>query len=343
MTLTALRAHRRWALAALALAVAAAAMAAGTATEHGEARGTPPSPISELRIEGPKRNLLPETWYVTGTEQLRRARGNACKRRKGRIEVPGATALGITETAARTSRDLPPVRVRPDDFGLFVCEIGGLVGRPFDDPDGFSGWVYWLDFAGGTQAAENEMLAGGERVLWAFSDFGSANRNTGGALELDGVPAYDADGTFTVEVSAHGFDGTPSPLAGARIRGAEDVTDNGDGTYQVTVGNGFTTLFARHRPDIASNQITVCVRASAAACPAAHGRTIVGSGSGDVIDGTAGWDEVTSRGGDDTVRIHADGGRDTVHCGAGDDEVIVLDGDTDDEIDPSCEEVTPAS
>jgi hypothetical protein len=334
------RAQRRTTLAAL---IALAAIAAGATADAGRARGLPPSPLSQLRLEGPKANIEPGAWYVTGDESIRRSRGNRCKHRDGVIEVPGATALGIAETAAKASNKLPPLRVRPDDFGLFVCEIGGLVGRPFDDPRGFSGWTYWVDFAGGTQAAENEAVADGESVLWVFADFGEANRNTGGALELIGVPAYDADGEFTVQVVSHAFDGTPTPLAGAKIKGAESVADQGDGEYEVTVGNGFTTLYAKHKPDIASNPVEVCVRPESTSCPDAHGRVIVGSTGDDVMEGAEGWDEIRARGGADEIRIHSGGGRDEVDCGGGEDEVVVLDGDTDDAIADNCEEVVTAS
>lgn len=334
--------RRTHAGAALAALLALSAITAGITAESGQARGVTASPISELRIEGPTRNVLPGTWYVTGDESVRRSRGLKCRHTDGREDVPGPTALGIAETASRTDPDLPPMRVRRDDFGLFVCELGGRVGRPFDHPDGFSGWTYWLDFAGGTQSAENEILDGGDRVLWVFSDFGDANLNTGDALELSGVPAYDADGTFPVEVTSHSFGGVGVPLAGATIKGAESVQDLGGGSYEVAVGDGFTTLFARHRPDIASNALDVCVRASAANCPSEHGRDIVGSPAGDGIAGTPGWDRIRSAGGDDEIEI-IDGGRDTVNCGGGEDTVTVLFGDADDELAGNCEEIIPAS
>ncbi len=207
MGITVRRAHAGKALAAL---LALSAIAAGVTAESGRAARGIAAFTSELRIEGPKGNILPGAWYVTGDESIRRSRGLKCRHTDGREEVTGANALGIAETASRQDPSLPPVRVREDDFGLFVCELGGLIGRPFDHPDGFSGWTYWVDFAGGTQAAENEVLGGDDRVLWAFSDFGDANLNTGNALELGEVPAYDADGTFEVQVLSHTFGGTPS-------------------------------------------------------------------------------------------------------------------------------------
>jgi hypothetical protein len=241
-------------LAALASVAAALAAAAGSPATAGPAKVQ-----AELRIEGPRGNLIPGRKYTTGTERVKRSKGLGCKHRKGKVKVPGATALGIAETASDELRKLPPVRVRPDDFGLFVCEIGGFIGRPFDDPEGFSGWTYWVNYAGGTQAAELQTLEEGDEVLWVFADFGERNINTGDALELTDVPKTDADGTFTVEVLSHTFDGTPTPLAGAKIKGADDVEDLGGGEYEVTVGAGRSTLYAKHKPDIPSNQEKVVV------------------------------------------------------------------------------------
>jgi Ca2+-binding RTX toxin-like protein len=327
-------ARRRWAFAMLAAAAAIAA--AVLTTDRGAARGAT-SALAQLRIEGPKGNLDPGTWYVTETERLKRSRGLGCKRRKGTIEAPGATALGIAETAADASKNLPPIRVRPDDFGLFVCEIGGFVGRPFDDPRGFSGWTYWVDFAGGTQAAELEELADGEQVLWVFADFGKRKLNTGGALELSGVPPSDADGTLTVEVAKHDFGGAGTPVTGAKIKGAESVEDLGEGLYEVTVASGFTTLWAKKGKNIPSNQVDACVRANPANCPEAHGRTIVGGTGADDLSDTAGWDVIRGRGGSDVISL-ASGGRDEVNCGGGDD--VVTGAGDDDQVAASCEEVT---
>jgi hypothetical protein len=246
-------------LAALASLAAAILAATGSPAAGAPVKGAPVKVEAELRIEGPKGNLVPGRTYSTGTERVKRSKGLGCKHRDGKIKVEGPTALGIAETASDESRKLPPVRVRPDDFGLFVCEIGGLIGRPFDDPEGFSGWTYWVNYAGGTQAAELETLSDGDQVLWVFSDFGEKNINTGDALELTGVPTTDADGEFTVEVVGHAFNGSPTPLAGAKIKGAEDVEDLGGGEYAVTVGNGRSTLYAKHKPDIPSNQEKVVV------------------------------------------------------------------------------------
>src|SRR5687768_14824399 len=95
--------------------------------------------LAELRVEGPGETLDPGTWYVTGTERIRKSRSSdACIRRDGRFRFPGPTALGIAQTGAGHREALRQVRVRLDEAGFFVCEIGSVRGRPFTHPDGFA-------------------------------------------------------------------------------------------------------------------------------------------------------------------------------------------------------------
>lgn len=258
MKITAPGARRRVSIAILAGLVALGAALAASAGSP--AAGTPAKVKAELRIEGPKRALDRGTTYRTGTERIKRSKGLRCKHRRGRVRVPGATALGILKTASERKKRLRPVRVRTDDFGLFVCEVAGIIGRPFDHPRGFSGWTYWVNYAAGTQAAELQTLQPGDQVLWVFSDFGKRNINTGDALELTGVPETDPDGRFRVQVVSHAFDGTPSPRPGARIKGAKRFRHLGGGTYRVRVGKGRSTLYAKRKPDIPSNRERVVVK-----------------------------------------------------------------------------------
>jgi hypothetical protein len=230
------------------------------------------------------------------------------------------------------------VRVRLDEAGYFVCEIGSIVGRPFTDPAGFAGWSYWLDFVFGSESADLVDLDDGDRVMWVYGDFGSSMVNTGNALELRRVPARSGDGQFVVRVKAHVFDGSVVNATGVTIEGAQSVQELDDGRYRVTVGTGFSILRATNPPDIPSNRPRTCFRQQAADCPAAHGRRIFGSPGDDRIPGTRGWDTIRSLGGDDRVNIGA-GGRDRARCGGGRDVVIKEAGDRDDRIAASCEQV----
>jgi hypothetical protein len=295
--------------------------------------------LVELRVEGPSGSLDPGTWYVTGTEQIRRSMpGDACIRDTGRFEFAGPTALGVAQTGSEHRRSLRQVRVRMDEAGAFVCEIGGIAGRPFGDPAGFSGWTYWLNGVSGVTSADLATLERDDRVLWVFSDFGTAATNTGDSLELRGVPARDADGSFEVEVVAHTFDGTELPADGATIVGASETTPLGGGRYSVTVPTGRTTLTAIRGSDIPSNHVKACFDQDLDACPAAHGRTIFGSAKRDRLRGTRGWDRITTGAGNDRVNIRQ-GGRDRVDCGGGTDTVLVPAGGGDARLKRNCERV----
>ena len=315
-------------LAACCCALAALAAPAATAKKL---------PIVELRVEGPSGTLDPGAFYATGSEKIRKSRpGDACVRDQGKLSFPGSTALGLGQTASEHRKSLRQVRVRLDEAGPFVCEIGSIVGRPFTDPDGFAGWSYWLNNEFGSQSADLVSLKRRDQVLWVFSDFGSDPVNTGSVLELTGVPAR-SDGTFEVEVVAHIFDGTSEPAEGATIAGASSVTELGDGRYEVTLAGGKTTLTATRGLDIPSNHVKTCVGDQLPDCPRAHGRRIFGSDQGDRIRGTRGWDRIASGGGNDKIKLR-NGGRDRVNCGAGKrDKVTLKRGDDDDKIARNCE------
>lgn len=295
--------------------------------------------LAELRVEGPQGTLDPGTFYVTDTERIRKSRpGDNCVRDRGRLKFKGATALGIAQTGSEHNRKLRQVRVRLDEAGPFMCEIGGLSGRPFSDPLGFSGWSFWHNGVAGSSSADLVKLRNRDSVLWVFSDFGDAQTNAGDALELRDVPAGDADGVFEVTVVANSFDGTQSPADGAAITGASQTTPLGGGRYEVTVPEGRTTLVATRGSDIPSNHVAACVDDELSRCPDAHGRTIYGSGGRDRIKGTQGWDRIDSGAGNDRLDIRA-GGRDRVDCGAGRDTVLRKRSDDDDRIGKNCERV----
>jgi len=297
------------------------------------------SALAELRVEGPMVTLDPGAWYVTRPEEVRKSRpADDCERTGGEIAIEGPTPLSLVASGEAFNRDLSQVRVRRDEAGLFICEIGSFLGRGFTDPAGFAGWTYYEDFVFGSSAADQFELETNDRIMWVFSDFGETTQaNSGDVLEMRGVPPRSR-GTFTLRVVGHRFDGSVNPATGVTIEGAESVSDLGDGRYEVSVPHGMTTLRAVRGVDVPSNQLETCTRADLSDCPRAHGRTIVGSARGDELPGTRGFDDISGRGGDDTIDIR-NGGRDRVNCGGGDDEVLADRGDSDDAVAPSCEKV----
>jgi hypothetical protein len=308
------------------------------------AAGGAKTSLVELRVEGAKNSLDPGTWYVTGTERVKRGLGDDCDPRSGRTRYPGPNALGLLESAARWNPKLRPVRARTTDLGPQVCQVGKLKSYGhYPNPSG--GFLYWTDFVSGFSSPDVASLDSGQSLLWYYARFpsdppqiGDPVANTGLALELKGVPARDADGEFVARVVAHDYDGTPQPAPGAAIAGAGSVQDLGDGRYEVTVGHGTSTLRATRSIDVASNQVDVCFKARIAACPRAHGRTIRGSRRSDRLRGTRGFDDIAAAGGADVIDLRA-GGRDRADCGRGDDAVLVDRGDSDDRIGADCERV----
>ena len=295
------------------------------------------TPLVELRVEGPTQTLDSGTWYVTGTERIRKSKpADDCERTDGRIRIPGPTALGLVETGAAFNSDLNQVRIRRDEAGIFVCEIGSILGRSFSDPAGFAGWSYYSEYVFGSEAADLVDVGNGDKILWVFSDFGVSPANTGSVLELKRVPARDADGEFEVRVVEHSFDGSANPAPGATIEGAGSVNELDNGLYRVTVDSGFTELRATRGLDVDSNHVETCFKQRISRCPRAHGRTIVGSDRADDLPGTRGFDTIKAGGGGDTIDLRK-GGRDKVRCGSGNDLVLLDRGDRDDNIAANCE------
>ena len=106
--------------------------------------------LAELRVEGPNGNLDPGTWYVTGTEMIRRSKPQRPVRADGDGKArtcPGPTALGLPQTRPRCQRGDRArsgcARTRP---GPFVCEIVSVLGPAnFDLP----GRLRWLELYDG--------------------------------------------------------------------------------------------------------------------------------------------------------------------------------------------------
>ena len=323
---------------------AALALAAIVLFLHPAAAGAKTA-LVELRVEGPTKTLDPGTWYVTGSERVKRAKpGDDCDPRPGTRRFAGPNALGLLGSADDVNRKLDPVRFRDTDFGPQVCQIGNL--RSFGHyPNASGGFLYWVDYVSGFSSPDLAALGNRQSVLWYHATFpsdppqpGEPSINTGRALELKGVPARDRDGEFTATVVIHGFDGTPSPVNDATIEGADQATPVGGGRYEVTVGRGRSVLTAERGDDVRSNHVQTCFRAKFRKCPKAHGKRIVGSDRADRLKGTRGFDRISSGGGNDRINLRK-GGKDRVRCGRGHDVVLLKRGDRDDRVRASCEEV----
>lgn len=302
------------------------------------------SPLVQLRIEGDTSSIDPGTWYVPGSAIIKRATGSDnCVAKSGAKLFRGRNALSIVGAAADVNPAVAPVRFRNTDFGPQLCGINGL--RSFGHyPDASGGWLFWNNYISGASSPDHAPVAAGDKVLWYYAGYPAALKspavpsNTGPPLELKAVPARTKTGEFTVRVVEHDYDGTPMPLEGATITGAQQVTETGGGHYDIVAKPGFSKLKAKDGLDVRSAAVETCRNVKASKCPRAHGRRIRGSRKRDGLLGTAGWDDIRANAGNDRINIRS-GGRDRVRCGAGKDIVLKRKRDRNDRIASNCETV----
>jgi Ca2+-binding RTX toxin-like protein len=294
------RFHPAGALAAAAVSAALAVPATASASVQ-----------ADLRVEGAGK-ALGAAGYYTDSARIRTTRSTACPG-SGQVKpVQGPTALGLLWSASSLSRSLRPLAVSDQyDFGLLVCGIGG-----FTAAGDSSYWLYKVDHKSPEVGADQLRLKGGEQVLWFFSD-SAAGENTGDELALQAPARARPGASFAVRAFAYDAGGKRTAAAGAEVGG---TTTDAQGRATVTApGGGTLRLRAERRPDIPSQELTVCI-GERSKCPAHRGKRIFGSGKGERIAGGRGRDRIYAGGGGDRIAVRG-GGRDTVRCGGGRDTV----------------------
>jgi hypothetical protein len=276
------------------------------------------STIAKLRVEGVGTTLDYGTSYATGTESILRGTDLGCKPAPNPVGIAGPTAMGILGSADDYTAALRPVRAAEDEFGIRVCQIGGLVET--DTP--FTGWLYRVNHVAPTESAALRGLSGGEEVLWYFANF-SAGVNSGDELVLS-APARAVPGAFQVSVRAIDFEGKDSPAPdGTVVSGGDAEVTTTDGVATVTASQpGEISLRAAHGDEIPSNVQEVCINSDLSQCPANRGELIIGTNARDQLPGTVGPDVIKGRNGRDRINTRG-GGRDKVNCGKGRDRAKV--------------------
>jgi hypothetical protein len=291
----------------------------------------------DLRVVNSAGKTLAEHRQYTGTVQIKTDRhancfGQGTGGTGDRVEVKGATGLGAVRDGLARDRDLRPLFVTDafldDGFGLGVCGIGGFSSQ------GSSFWYLKGDHVGSQVSGSQLKLRRGEDVLWYLSPGFPPPPE----LRLRAPVSAQPDVPYRVTVYSYADDGTRSAAAGAKVTGAALPTGSAGHTMVTSSAAGTDNLHATRAQDIPSNRVEVCVNQDPSKCPQAHGKRIFGSGRGDRIRGTRGWDAIKAGGGRDVVDLR-DGGRDRVTCGRGRDKVILERGDQDDRIAASCERV----
>jgi hypothetical protein len=300
---------------------AALALAASPVLFAGPASATP---VFNLRVEAPGTTIDPGTYYAPrnpiASQRGQLVGSGNCQRAPGDIPLDGRSALGLVASAANATPAMRPLLVAEDSFGKRICRIGGF--NETDVP--FTGWLYRVNHAPPTLAADLVKLSRTDQVLWVFANFGTG-ANTGDELFLS-APFRNAPGVVQVSVSAVDFNGVSKAAPDGTVvsGGTAPVTTVG-GVAAVPVAAGTTTLRATGPgaapTEIPSNPAPVCAAVDVADCPTQPGRRIIGSNVRDVLKGTPGPDVIRSRGGKDTVRVRG-GGADVVNCGNGRDKVV---------------------
>jgi hypothetical protein len=263
-------------------------------------------------------------------------------------------ALSLLATAARTDKSVAPLLLTDQfGFGLGICGIGGREAEA-----GKSFWYFKADHEESTAGADQVEISDGDEILFYLAPDRFPEPNPA-ELELRAPAGVEAGQPFTAKVIEHScitdqdtFETTCTsrPADGVtvsaddRARGSkgDDAATTGDnGKAELTVADvGEVMLGATRGSDIPAESLDTCVGPEASSCPDERGIDLVGSPDGDRIDGTAGDDEIRSRGGDDNVDLR-EGGVDDVNCGPGDDVVRVKRKLANDglEIDRSCEKI----
>jgi len=302
--------------------------------------------VAELRVVGDGGVLEPGRSYVTNSERIKTDPGARCFFNGAggsgdRVRLPGPTAMGMLETAGDQRGKLDPLSVTDEfGFGLGLCGIG----KVHADDSNF--WSITVNHQAAQVGGDQLALSDGDDVLWNLTGFPPDPE-----LELEAAPGT-APGMLEVTVlrwvCSTAFPPPDpvcesEPVEGAAVTGgdAAAATDPA-GKADVPLGSEDRyKLQATLQDHLDSNLVKVCVSTDPDACPGPadpHGRRIIGRRKGDDFSGTAGWDSIKGRGGNDRISL-LDGGVDKVRCGGGRDVVLVAEGDDDDAIASNCEKV----
>jgi hypothetical protein len=306
--------------------------------------------VAKLRVLGPAETELDSgTHYVTGTERIKTSRRARCfiggEGGSGdAVRLPGATAMGLLETAGDSNPDLDPLLVTDEfGFGLGLCGIGEAKA----DTSNF--WNVTVNHQALQVGGDQVSLSSGDDVLWNLTEFppppelvlSAAPGTTNGSLPVNVVrwtcsTDFPPPDPVCTQAPAEGVTvtGGGSPVE-TNVNGAATVSLPVEGQYQLRAVNPGT--------DLPSARVDVCQSPTAGECPpeiAGHGWDIVGRKVADDFSATPYWDTVKAKGGDDRIRVHS--GSDRVNCGGGLDKVI-LDPDGEDAVSDNCERVKNVS
>lgn len=296
-------------LSALALSLATSAEAKLTRTI--------PADLRVVSADG--KTLAEHTQYTTEGVRMRTDRNADCLGAdtggSGRkVTVPGFTALGQLADGRRTDRDLRPLSISDHfDFGLSLCGIGGVVAPS----TGF--WSLRVNHGFASAGADQTKLKRGDELLWYLVD--DWNLPSPAELALRAPKRVKKGEPTEVTVFAYDDAGKRSRVAGAKVRGAAELTD-ARGKTTVTPSGRLLKLRARAAGAIPSPLVTLCT-APARKCPPGYARTIGGTKKGERIRGSRLADTIRAGAGADRINAAQGNARDLIDCGPGRDAVKI--------------------
>ncbi len=259
------------------LALLGGVVAAIAATSAAFATPTP----ATIRVEGDDATIIPERKQAS-------AEPNVADRTGPVRTVAGPTALGqLIRAGAATST---PIRTSfTDAFGPLAALVERVgpddQGRNFEGP-GF--WLFKVNHASSSVAANQRTLRKGDEVLWYFTSSFSAAE-----LDLSAPAAPVKRGKrFTVTVTAYDEDGKATPAGGARVTySGSSETTNASGRATFTAKRGTRGLRATRGEDIRSASESICGYVKKSECSPSRPS---GGSLRLVLDGktTAGWARV---------------------------------------------------
>jgi hypothetical protein len=231
--------------AACALALVLAACAAAPALARGVR--------ADLRVVGKGGAVLTEQTLRTGTISLKTSPradcfGSGTGGSGASLKIKGATALGLLGQAARRTRSLRPLLLTDAfDFGLGICGVGK------SRVSGKASWYLKVNHRAAQVGGEAFRLHAGDEVLWDLAP----SYPYPDELGLRAPRRVAPGAPFRVRVVSYDEKGKGTPVAGARVTGAEGPTGADGRTTVVLRKPG--RLLARHGSDIPSNRASVCV------------------------------------------------------------------------------------
>jgi hypothetical protein len=208
-----------------------------------------------LRVEGNAQTLVPKTALRTDTRTV------------NKDGVPGHDCTGTSAAGALE------IGTGGDWGGTFFAGLGYAVERVgaeshvFPDPSFFSLWINNRSSAVGL--CQTELQQGDDVLLFvdrcdpAPAPVFCSNPPVQ-PLGLSGPSSAEPGVPFDVTVVVFGFDGTPTPQAGATVHGGvAPATTNADGVAVVTLPAGAGTLVATSPNRARSAGLGVCATAGA--------------------------------------------------------------------------------